>query len=148
MFGAVIGYLYIHGRLPFGRIALAAGMISLSAIFFFLPIGTYHAFPVWLIAGVPSAILIYGLVSVEIPVPRLIVLGGEASYVLYLIHELGLGVSMVVMRKLVGFNPFTVEWLGVLIVIGIIAASILITVTVERRILRLRKSSRAKPARS
>jgi peptidoglycan/LPS O-acetylase OafA/YrhL len=58
-----------------------------------------------IIAGIPAALILYGIMIWRGPVPGLLILWGEASYILYLVHllvfsiigrvvEMGLGIDV------------------------------------------------------
>lgn len=89
--GATIGWLALRGRLP-QRFGPLLTVLALALFVAGLAVG-YERGPSALVWGIPSAVLVLGLVSWERrvgagPAIRLVGKLGDSSYVLYLIHIL------------------------------------------------------------
>jgi peptidoglycan/LPS O-acetylase OafA/YrhL len=88
LYGCWISTLVLAGRIPgpgLSSLCVAAGILGFVAAFF-LPLQPVRHFS-W---GIPSALLIYGLVCLErnnsLRMPRFLLRIGDASYSLYLAH--------------------------------------------------------------
>lgn len=88
LFGAVAAWLHLSGKARHCRAALAIGLLLFAARLggvdeaLGLPLSREWG------AGIPSALVVYGAAGLAWRVPSLILLFGEASYILYLTHLL------------------------------------------------------------
>ncbi len=88
LFGSIVAVLLLRGQIHRPRLALAIGLVGFSVWL----LGGYENLGLdvgreWG-AGIPAALILYGIVRSSIRLPRWILLLGEASYILYLIHLL------------------------------------------------------------
>lgn len=86
LYGIIIGHFVMTGRTRGRFPALLLG----SALLVILPSGFSGApmLPRELSAGLPAALVVYGMTGWKLRLPRLVLLWGDASYILYLIHLL------------------------------------------------------------
>lgn len=100
-FGAVIGWIYVQrsGPLPLAWTALILGGLSFTAGLVYQSQFALDPFPTYaqrtVVFGVPSALIVYGLVAVErmgTRSPKRLATVGDWSYALYLSHVLSLSV--------------------------------------------------------
>ncbi len=88
LFGAIVAVLLLRGQIHRPRLALAIGLLGFSVWL----LGGYENLGLDLGrewgAGIPAALILYGIVRSSIRLPGWILLIGEASYILYLIHLL------------------------------------------------------------
>ena len=88
LFGASIAVLLTRGRIHHSKLALLLGVAGFGVWL----LGGYEYMGVELArewgAGIPSALILYGVVGSSLRLPAWVLLLGEASYILYLIHLL------------------------------------------------------------
>ncbi len=130
LYGLIIAQVWISGRSRWHRIALVVGTLWMIAhVTGLLP----HLPSVGreINAGLPAALIVYGLVGLPIRLPRWCLTWGEASYLLYLSHLLVFRVVGQIWMK-IGPDPYS-HWLS-MAALGAIAtaAAILGTVYLER----------------
>jgi exopolysaccharide production protein ExoZ len=128
LYGAIIGRIYMTGRTPFGWPALIIGLGGLLIMTF--GVGLYYAtgIPREYGLGIPAALLVYGLTAVNFRVPQILLLGGRTSYVLYLFHDMILGVTAAATGILFGVRIWdpSQQWLGFIpVVVAVIVAGFL-----------------------
>ncbi len=136
LFGIALAALYLRGvRLrPFARIALVLAGLALGG---YAELHSFSFASRWLWAGVPSLLIAAGVVlgpePRDFPLRRWLVLGGGASYALYLSHLFSLKAVGIVWQKL-GIDSS----LGFLLVAGAVAivAAVLVHLFVEKPMLR------------
>lgn len=102
--GCWLGQLFLAGRtLP--RTWAIAAILSAAGLFALWAILDGFKLPTLIGLGIPSALLLYGLVSMErvISAPKWLIFSrlGDSSYFLYLIHILGLDLILLVIRPAV-----------------------------------------------
>jgi peptidoglycan/LPS O-acetylase OafA/YrhL len=140
LFGVAIGAAILSGRKPLGRTALGLGAISFAFVLF----GGMDAFGLDLqrqyAAGVPAALLVYGAVTVRLRAPGWLTLGGEASYILYLVHTLCFAVAAKAYAIVFGGDLFADAAATTAAVAGAVAAALILTIWVERPFNAWRKS--------
>ena len=108
--------------------------------------GAYHRM---LLSGVPAALVVAGTVFGPMQQPRRLgtwlVLGGDASFALYLSHPFSINVVILAWQKLHLGAP----WLFIAVTIVVaVAAAIVIHLVVERPLLRRLNAGPARPVRS
>jgi exopolysaccharide production protein ExoZ len=128
LYGAIIGRIYMTGRTPFGMAALVVGLVSLLIMTF--GVGHYFAtgIPREYGLGIPAALLVYGLTAVNFRTPRILLLGGQSSYVLYLFHNMIMGVTAAMAWILFDVRIWdsSQQWLGFIpVVVAVIVAGFL-----------------------
>lgn len=130
LFGVLIAALWINGKIRMARGALALGIMSYAAavggLFEWTELGREFKY------GIPAAILVYGIVGIRWKAPRLAVLAGDSSYILYLIHPLVISTVTVITTRLFGLHPATHNGLTILILLAAIILSLALTVLIER----------------
>ena len=86
LFGIGIGYPVVTQRISRRKLALVLGAAAIGILLF---AGLdLEPIPREFSAGLPSALLVYGMTGLTLRLPSPALLWGEASYVLYLIHLL------------------------------------------------------------
>ena len=133
LYGAVVGWLWLTFRGRFGHVALVLGVVATGGMIF--GIGWYYTLgiPREFGLGLPAACLVYGLASVNPPVPRWLLLGGRASYVLYLTGDFVMGTSVAFFAALLHvriWNP-DLQILGVLPVFAAVLFAVMMNVLLE-----------------
>jgi exopolysaccharide production protein ExoZ len=131
LYGVIIAHFYLRRSMPLGKLALAAGLTMLIISTFFL--GKLAHFPVAreYIAGIPAAIMVYGLIATDYPAPRWLTLCGRSSYVLYLTHDMVLGVTAGVIGIVFKISFWEHEALIVIPVVAAIIVALLLNVYLE-----------------
>lgn len=142
LYGVLIGHLYLRFAMPFGRAALALGGGTIFVVAFL--IGNILQLPISreFLAGVPAAILVYGLVATNWSVPRWLLYGGRASYLLYLSHDMVLGVTAGLFSLLFGISLWMRQDLIVVPVAVSIAAAVTLNVLLENPFQQWRRRKR------
>jgi peptidoglycan/LPS O-acetylase OafA/YrhL len=90
--------------------------------------------PRWLRAGVPAALLIYGLAAVPLPSSSWLELGGRASYVLYLSHTMILGATAAVLGKALQVDVWNNGYWFALPILASLIFALLFNILIETRI--------------
>lgn len=126
-YGVGIGYLYCSSRLRYGKTVLLLGSASMFAVLFLL--GNMHelGIPREFLAGIPAGLLVYGLAATRPRIPRWLLLGGRASYVLYLFHGMTFGVVVAVFDAVFGVSI----WDHQILVVLPVAAALIVAVTLN-----------------
>jgi peptidoglycan/LPS O-acetylase OafA/YrhL len=113
VFGIVIGYALVGGRMVAPRRVLAAGVVALAGLFVVLSRPDLHEFPSEEFrvfgVGLAMALIVYGAVGLEVlrgwRCPAFLQRWGSASYSLYLIHIPALTALGMVVAKVVTPSP-------------------------------------------
>lgn len=90
-FGIVAALLFARTAARNSRLGAAAAIVGALCLFYFLFIAPDSVTQNWhrvIIFGLPSAALVYGISSIPVRLPSIVILLGGASYILYLIHVL------------------------------------------------------------
>lgn len=106
LYGTLIAYALLSGGTKYHRPAFAVGIGAVLAILIF-NIDTSALLRREFIYGIPAALLIYGAVGMHIRWPKTVILWGESSYLVYLLH---LPLYMLIGRGLEvisGFNIYS-----------------------------------------
>jgi len=150
--GALLAQWLEKNRLPMSRVWLLAGSLLFCAgglintvLYSGLSEQGYHVFPRVLVFGIPSVLLVAGLVAVEsdgyMANRRFSIQAGGASYAIYLSHVLILGLAgyLGVGRWLAGFNDI-ITLIGYTLLVSLIfVISLLYYLTIEKRLHKLFK---------
>ncbi|WP_347987288.1 acyltransferase [Methylomonas sp. AM2-LC] len=120
--GMIIGYFALNNKLISPALAMIFSIVCLLWIVF-KP--SFHL-PRLIVSGIPSAILVFSMVSIE-PyiqnrIPRIILFFGAASYSLYLFHPLIAPVVPVLLNKI--HAPILNLSIGVSILVALAASAI------------------------
>ena len=150
LLGMGVAWLSARGRLPApGRVLAVGGALFVAVLL--LPEWALDVAPRELVAGVPSALVVYGFVGLNPPCPRWLMLGGRASYVLYLTHIMVLGAAAAVLKVALGVRPWAQDrWILVLLAATVVF-SVLVNVALEhpfQQWRRRRKQARQAEARA
>ncbi|WP_308918214.1 acyltransferase [Jannaschia sp. LMIT008] len=132
LFGMGIATLHARGRMPAGGLALAAGLALTLLIMPEWAALPAIDLPREIRAGIPAALIVYGTVALAFRTPRWLVLGGEASYALYLTHTLVLAIVGKATAGVLGIPLGSSVLLQIGAVLASIAASLVVLVLVER----------------
>lgn len=132
LYGIIIARMYLAGPLRFTKPALVVGL----ALFAGLMAGVYTADQIprgrEISAGVPAALIVYGLLGVKMRMPGWVMLWGESSYLLYLAHLLIFSVVGQAVMIALGIDVYTsVAWMLLLLALAL-GLSALATVWIER----------------
>lgn len=133
-FGMIIGYLTLNGKLIKSPYVAIVSLLTILWIVF-VPGGSMSRV---IVAGIPSALLVYTVVSIEPylqnKIPKIILFFGAASYSLYLFHPLIAPIVPVFLNKV----HFPILTLSVLLSIFVaLSASALVYLYVELSITHL-----------
>lgn len=128
LFGALVALAVGRGWRRWAVPALVLGVVGLVAVV--TEVVTFHYGRIW-VAGLPSALLVYGLAAGDWRMPQWTLVWGEASYLLYLVHLLVFSVAGTLLR-MVGVEPY--GSLTALLGLGAlsVAVSVVGTIWVER----------------
>lgn len=106
LFGVIVAWLCLRGWVRYGQIAFFAGLILFA-------VAISGALDVWysnldrsVIAGVPATLLLYGAVSFRQRMPEIIIIWGESSYIMYLIHLIVFSVFARLFEIFTGLNLY------------------------------------------
>ena len=131
LYGVIVGWLWMRfsGRLGGG--ALLIGIIGIGWIIFFSPRYFESGIPAEFGLGLPAAFLVYGLASVNPPTPHWLLLGGRASYLLYLTGTFIMGSAAGFMNIILGMNV----WDQDLQILGVIPVGVAVVFAVMMNVL-------------
>lgn len=138
LFGAGLALLFRRGPLRWGAAVLLGGTVLMLlelAGWPDMPPGV----PRWITAGIPSAMIVYGALALPRSLPRSLTLLGDASYFLYLAHLIMISIGLKALGPLFAGSGMAAEVAGTLIFIGILCASTLGYLYIERPLQRLLK---------
>jgi peptidoglycan/LPS O-acetylase OafA/YrhL len=127
LFGVAIAALYRAGRLRGGPALTALGLALFAAVLVFDLTDWRREF----CYGIPAAVLMAGAVQLTWRVPRILLLGGESSYLLYLLHPLVYSVMAFSIGKL-GVDAFQNGALMLLMLLSAVGLSMAATLWIER----------------
>lgn len=128
LFGALIALAVAKGWRQGAVPTLILGGLGLTAVV--TEMVTFHYGRIW-VAGLPSALLVYGLAAGQWRVPNWAMVWGEASYLLYLVHLLVFSVAGTLLR-MAGIEPYG-SLAATLFLGGLsIAVSVAATIWLER----------------
>ncbi len=131
LYGTLIAQAQLSGKTRYHGLAVLTGISALLAV---LLLGIEHNAVLRreFIYGIPAALLIYGVVGMKIRWPSAVMLWGESSYLVYLLH---LPLFMLIGRLIeiaLGFNVYSTPaaTFGMLVAVSLIA--MVLTKWVER----------------
>lgn len=130
LYGVVIANLVIAGRAPFRGPALILGAALMLAM-----LGGYlglAGLPREFGAGLPAALVVYGLTAWQVPVPAALLLWGDASYILYLTHLLQFSVLDRAFRRLFGAAGYASDLTMAVMLAAVVVLSCLACLWLER----------------
>lgn len=130
LYGVLIGYAFIKGKLRFGPAVFALGTL-LCCLYLWMAASDMSILPREFERGIPAALLVYGAAATKWAMPRAAVVGGESSYVLYLIHSLFYGVVFT-LAGMAGINLGSHDALLCAVALGAVLLSVLLTILLER----------------
>lgn len=134
LYGVIIAALWHKGQIRWALPVFILGIIAFAAAvngrFEDLPLAREFR---W---GLPAALVIYGAVGLSWKVPRIALLAGDSSYILYLIHPLCITVAKVGAARALGVDVFASNVAIVLIVLGSVVLSMALAYWIERPYLR------------
>lgn len=126
LFGVAVAWLYLNDRVRYGGVALILGIVLfIAALGGALDAGLHlgREFAI----GLPSALILYGLLAHPVRVPKLVLLWGESSYLMYLIHLLFFSITARVIEKATGAVIYTSTGAMVAIMLALTALSMVLT---------------------
>jgi exopolysaccharide production protein ExoZ len=106
-YGALIVHVALNRRLPAPRAAMIAGTGLMIAYFAGVFDPWRDALGRELMPGLPAALMIWGAVGVKWRMPAGVILWGEASYILYLVHLLVFTVIGQGLSRVAGIDPYS-----------------------------------------
>ncbi|WP_146619903.1 acyltransferase family protein [Acuticoccus sediminis] len=137
-FGIAICWLHLNTRMPLGPAALVLGTAAMAGALFAPEVASLAAllhepelrreFQF----GIPAAILVYGAVATPLKVPGWLLLLGQSSYILYLLHSLFFGVARAAVNLALGVELGASDLGVAALIVGAVALSAVLTHTVER----------------
>jgi len=95
----------------FPRLALTGGLLILSISSYFYYRDNTEYFIRAIQYGLPSAIILYGMIKCKIKYPKILIKIGDASYSLYLIHGSVMSIILILSKKL-GIQSLFTNFLG------------------------------------
>jgi exopolysaccharide production protein ExoZ len=143
-FGCILAYLYKkHSAFSYWKWAAAAGMLLLAGtwLLYYVVVSADKTAFTSLISrvylfGIPSAIMIFGLLYFKGWVPKLLVTVGDASYSLYLIHGTVLSMLFKLIAKIHGAGLISNFFGSTLLFAVTVAISIVVYKYIESPLLR------------
>jgi len=132
LFGALIAKFTLSGRTGYHRIAFIAGAIALLYVLL-LDVETTGLMRREFLYGIPSAALVYGAIGLRGQWPKVMLLWGESSYLLYLLHVMIFQVFGSLIRLGTGFSVYTTWWSATGLLLIAVGISMALTVIAERR---------------
>ena len=135
LFGILIAmhFLSAPGRKGFRLqvIALVAGAAGILAI---MIKGDLHLGPFGreITAGIPAALLVYGLIGLNVGKQKILQIWGDSSYILYLFHILFFSIVGRAIEELFGLNVYHSNLSMLFLLIAVVLISGMATVLVER----------------
>ena len=139
LFGTLIAMVYMRGRMPLQWTALLVGSISMFAY-----LGGWIQMEVGreIMPGIPAALIIYGVLKLRVSMPRIVLLWGESSYILYLGHLLAFSVMGNLALLAVGVDVYASDTALIVMLVSAIALSCLATRYIEQPYQRWYKRTR------
>jgi exopolysaccharide production protein ExoZ len=131
MFGSLVAVAVLAKVTPFRMVALALGIVGIAAGLTDV-IGASGWARREFLYGIPALLLVYGATGVNIRWPKLVLLLGEPSYLLYLIHIIAFMAIARAVYIATGFNVYSTLTSAVATIIATICLSCALTVYVER----------------
>jgi len=132
LFGALIAKFTLSGWTGYHRIAFTTGAIALLYVLF-LDVETTGLMRREFLYGIPSAALVYGAIGLRWQWHRVMLLWGESSYLLYLLHVMIFQVFGSLIRISTGFSVYTTWWSATGLLIIAVGICMALTVIAERR---------------
>jgi peptidoglycan/LPS O-acetylase OafA/YrhL len=129
LYEVIIAWLWLTGRIKW-----PAGIFVIGCLAYAGAVGgLYEGFMVgreikW---GIPAALLIYGAVGLPWKAPRLAVLAGDSSYILYLMHPLVITTVKVLALQFFNIDIFESDIAAIVIIIFSVLVSMLLTHWIE-----------------
>ncbi|WP_368186653.1 acyltransferase family protein [Aestuariibius sp. HNIBRBA575] len=129
-YGVILGVVFVHFGTRFWRIALGVGLFLLTLNM----TGIGHNWPVGreVTTGLPAMLIVYGLLGVKRRFPQWVLLLGDGSYVLYLVHLLVFLVVGKTYEIVTGTSPYLNIWSVALLAVAAIVLSCAAHVLGER----------------
>ncbi|MED4224246.1 acyltransferase [Neobacillus cucumis] len=138
LLGSLIAYLIINKRLTSAKVTIIVSILLLTVSWitaFNYNIGPYRL----LFWGIPSALLLYGLVIRDITLnkktPKFLVFIGDASYSIYLTHIVGL-LFLIKLLDSINVSTSTIYYILPVCVVIIVTAGCFFHILIEKPILR------------
>lgn len=146
LFGVLIAWLWLKGQIKFAVPVFVLGCLAycgvVTGVFSHPDIGREFT------AGIPAALLVYGAVGIKWKAPKLAVLAGDSSYILYLIHPLIITTFKIAALRLFDVNVFANNIAALMIIITSVVVSMALTHWVEAPYIRWYKGIIAKLRRA
>ncbi len=123
LFGAIIAYLYMNRSNKMKLFSLIIGSILICLYMAGYLTQIERLVGRGIIAGIPAALILYGILIWRGSVPKLLILWGEASYILYLVHLLVFSIIGRVVEMGLGINVYgsTLWMLGMLVIATVVS---------------------------
>ena len=143
LYGILIAKIYIDGKLIHREFVLSLGILLTILVLFFESSLQFIDLPREVQSGIPAAMIIYGIVGIKMTFPPIIILAGESSYMLYLIHTLLFGIIARASRIVFDIQIYMSDIFIIFMVLFTVAAAMLLTQFVERPYQKWRRSVKA-----
>jgi exopolysaccharide production protein ExoZ len=146
LFGCIIGYQFVFNSTKYNFkpeimiyvgsfILLVMWLVSLNSDF-----GLKSAIESRLVYGLSASLIILGSailnVQREIKIPKLLLLIGNSSYVLYLIHPIVLATAFKLSAPFLRFNESFISVFGLFVLVLSVAVGLLFHVIVEKKLIK------------
>ncbi|MEP4197408.1 MAG: acyltransferase [Aliishimia sp.] len=132
LFGLLIAVAFVRGKLRYGVLALVLGLGSVSILLFVFGNLGFERIGREFSQGIPAALIIWGCVALRPRTPAWLMLGGEASYSLYLTHTLTIAVCAKLFPAILGVQTTSSMSVQIGVVVVCILVSIGFLMVVER----------------
>lgn len=129
LYGVLIAWLWLNNRIKYPVGVFVVGFVAYIGVV----AGLYEGFAVgrefkW---GIPAALLVYGAVGIPWKAPRLAVLAGDSSYILYLMHPILITAAKVFAQRVFDINIFESNIAAMIIVASCVMISMALTHWIE-----------------
>lgn len=132
LYGVIIATLFVRGERRLQDLSLVLGVLGLAA-FLLTDSPLLHGVGREFVPGVPAALIVYGLLGRGWPVPDSVLLWGESSYILYLLHLLVYSLTGKVTEMALGGDPYQSTLIRTLMLVTVVGLSMVLSATLERR---------------
>lgn len=129
LYGVIIAWLWLNNRVKYPVLVFTIGCFAyvgvVTSLFEVFAVGREIK---W---GIPAALLIYGAVGMPWKAPRLAVLAGDSSYILYLMHPLLITTVKVLALRFFDINIFESNVAAAIVIFSSVTISMALTHWIE-----------------
>lgn len=132
LYGVIIARLFMAGRLAFQNLALATGVVGLVA-FLVSDSELLHGLGREVVPGLPATLIVYGLLGRSWEISDTILLWGESSYILYLLHLLFFSFAGKIIELSTDVDAYESTPIRLVMLLAVVVVSMVVSATIERR---------------